>query len=49
LVPIPFNFNSIYILYPPQFAQELEHTLLQFYPYNAKVSIGELQDKAQSE
>ena len=41
-VPIPFNFNTIYELFPPQMAQRLEAKLLEAYAYNSKVPILEL-------
>lgn len=48
-IPIPFNLNSVYISFPLLFAQELESTLLKYYPYNSKISVGELRKKAVEE
>jgi UDP-galactopyranose mutase len=49
LLPIPFNFTTMYLAFPPYLAQQLEETLLTYYPYNSKISIGELREKAEQE
>jgi UDP-galactopyranose mutase len=49
LIPIPFNFDSMYQTFPSVFAQRLEETLLTYYPYNSKISIGQLREKAKQE
>ena len=41
-VPIPFNFKSIDILFPPEYARKLKEKLLNTYPYGARVPILEL-------
>lgn len=41
-VPIPFNFNSIYALFPPLLARKLERRLLSVYEYGARVPVLEL-------
>ncbi|RBQ26581.1 MULTISPECIES: UDP-galactopyranose mutase [Arcobacteraceae] len=41
-VPIPFNFNTLYELFPNQKAKELEELLLKNYEYNSKIPILEL-------
>jgi UDP-galactopyranose mutase len=41
-VAIPFNFNSLYDVFPPRLAQKLEEKLLNTYEYNSKVPILEL-------
>ena len=41
-VPIPFNLNTLYELFPLKFAQKLEETLIQNFGYNQKVPILEL-------
>jgi UDP-galactopyranose mutase len=38
-VPIPFNYNSIYSVFPLSFAQNLEKTLTERFGYGKKVSI----------
>ncbi|MFY4808223.1 UDP-galactopyranose mutase [Aliarcobacter butzleri] len=41
-VPIPFNFNTLYELFPNSKAKELEELLLKTYEYNSKIPILEL-------
>lgn len=41
-VPIPFNFNTLYEIFPQSLAQSLEEKLLQNYTYNDKIPILEL-------
>lgn len=41
-VPIPFNFNTLYELFPKTRAKLLEEKLLETYSYNSKVPILEL-------
>lgn len=41
-VPIPFNINTLYEVFPDTIAQRLEDKLLQTFEYNAKVPILEL-------
>ena len=41
-MPIPFNFNSLYCVFPPSFANKLEEKLLSHFNYNDKVPILEL-------
>lgn len=41
-VPIPFNINTLYEVFPESLAQTLEEKLLKEYPYNSKVPILEL-------
>lgn len=45
-VPIPFNFNSLYALFPQQFAAKLEKQLLELYEFNTKVPILKLRESA---
>jgi UDP-galactopyranose mutase len=42
LVPIPFNFNTIYALFPVALAERLIDKLLDKYEYGASVSVKEL-------
>lgn len=41
-VPLPFNFNSIDILFPDEMSKRLQQKLLAKYPYGSKVPILEL-------
>ncbi len=41
-VPIPFNFNTLYEVFPSTLAQRLETKLLETYSYNSKIPILEL-------
>ncbi len=44
-VPIPFNFNTLYELFPHSLAERLEQKLLGRYGYNTKVPILELKQE----
>ena len=41
--PIPFNFNTLYKVFPATMAKRLETKLLDAFPYNSKVPILEFQ------
>ena len=41
-VPIPFNLNTLYMVFPEMLAQKIEEKLLSRYSYNSKVPILEL-------
>ena len=43
-VPIPFNINTLYEVFPDSLAQTLEEKLLKAYPYNGKIPILELKE-----
>jgi len=45
-VPIPFNFNSLYALFPNRYAEKLEAQLLENYGFNVKVPILKLRESA---
>lgn len=47
-VPLPFNLNSLNLLFPLEMAKELEKELIEFYGYGASVPILELK-KSSSE
>lgn len=49
LVPIPFNLDSLYWVFPQEFAKHLENVLLQYFEYNSKVTIWQLREKAKAE
>ncbi|GLI52410.1 UDP-galactopyranose mutase [Thermodesulfovibrio yellowstonii] len=44
-VPIPFNLNSLYIVFPQTLARRIEEKLLKRYPYNSKVPILDLKEE----
>lgn len=39
LVPVPFNFNSLYALFPLKFAQKLEEKLISKFGFGIKIPI----------
>ncbi|WP_027883116.1 UDP-galactopyranose mutase [Meiothermus rufus] len=39
LVPVPFNLNSLYALFPPKYAERLEEKLIRTYGFGVKVPI----------
>ncbi len=41
-IPLPFNLNSLYKIFPEILAQRIENKLLSIYPYNSKIPILEL-------
>jgi len=41
-IPLPFNLNSIYKVFPPHFAGRLESILIENFGYNKKIPILEL-------
>jgi UDP-galactopyranose mutase len=49
LVPIPFNINTIYALFPNNLAEKTIEKLLSKYEYGVSVSIKELQENADSD
>lgn len=44
LVPVPFNFNSLYKCFPLNFAQKLEEKLIQKFGYGIKTPILKLKE-----
>jgi UDP-galactopyranose mutase len=38
-VPIPFNLNSLYQLFPNKFAEQLESKLIEAYGFNTKIPV----------
>jgi len=44
LVPIPFNLNSIRLLFPPRLAERLEEKLVGAFGYGARVPILKLKE-----
>ena len=45
-VPIPFNFNTLYKVFPNKLAKRLEKKLLENYKYNTKIPILELKQSS---
>lgn len=45
-VPVPFNLNSLYALFPPRYAEKLEGLLLEHYGFGVKVPILKLRESA---
>ncbi|MEN9849597.1 MAG: UDP-galactopyranose mutase [Pseudomonadota bacterium] len=45
-VPIPFNLNSLYTLFPPRYADKLAEQLLAQYGFNVKVPILKIRESA---
>lgn len=41
-VPVPFNLNSLHMVFPPSLAERLEHKLIERFGFNKKVPILEL-------
>lgn len=48
-VPVPFNLNSLYALFPPGYALRLENLLLEHYGFGTKVPILKLRASASGE
>ena len=48
-VPIPFNLNSLYLVFSPNKARELEEKLLSNYLYGSKTTILELRKSTDSD
>lgn len=48
-VPIPFNLNSLYALFPPRYAENLEEKLLEHFGFGVKVPILKLRESANGE
>jgi len=49
IVPIPFNLNTLYEVFPDSLAKKLENKLLSQYTYNSKVAILELKKSTDKE
>lgn len=45
-VPVPFNLNSIYALFPPNFSARIEDELLRNFEYGQKIPILKLREQA---
>lgn len=48
-IPVPFNLNSLYTLFSPKFAEQLEELLIQQYTFGVKVPILKLRESASGE
>lgn len=47
-VPLPFNLNSLALLFPPRYADKLAQKLLEQYGFNVKVPILKIRETASS-
>lgn len=45
-VPIPFNLNTLYALFPPRYAEKLELLLLEHFGFGKKVPILQLRESS---
>ncbi len=45
-VPVPFNLNSLYALFPPRYADKLAQQLIEQYGFNVKVPILKIRETA---
>lgn len=45
-VPLPFNLNTLYALFPPRYAEKLEEQLLEHFGFGVKVPILKLRETA---
>ena len=48
-VPIPFNLNTLYAVFPPRMAQRLEDKLINSYGFNVKVPILKMREAEDQE
>jgi UDP-galactopyranose mutase len=48
-VPVPFNLNSLYRLFPAPYADKLSQQLIEQYGFNVKVSILKIRETAQGD
>ncbi len=48
-VPIPFNLNTLYALFPPRYAGRLEDQLISEFGFNTKVPILKMRESASAE
>lgn len=49
LVPVPFNLNSLYALFPPKYAERLEEKLICSYGFGVKVPILRMREAEDAE
>lgn len=48
-VPVPFNLNTLYLLFPTKFAEKLEELLIKNFGYGVKIPILKLRECASGE
>lgn len=48
-VPVPFNLNSLYMLFPPKHAEKLERLLLENFGYGKKIPILQMREVSSEE
>ncbi len=49
LVPVPFNLNSLYALFPPGYARRLEDKLISTYGFGAKIPILKMRETSDAD
>lgn len=49
LVPVPFNLNSLYALFPPKYAERLEDKLICTYGFGVKIPILKMKEAEDGE
>ncbi|MCS7194988.1 MAG: UDP-galactopyranose mutase, partial [Meiothermus sp.] len=49
LVPVPFNLNSLYALFPPRYAERLEEKLIYTYGFGVKIPILKMREAEDSD
>lgn len=49
LVPVPFNLNSIKMLFPPQYAVKIEKLLIDHFGYEKKIPILQMRESTSGE
>lgn len=48
-IPVPFNLNSLYALFPPKYAEKLEELLIKHYGFGVKVPILKMRESAEGD
>lgn len=48
-VPVPFNLNSLYLVFPPRFAAKLENLLIREFGYGKRIPILRLLEHSRSD
>ena len=48
-VPVPFNMNTLYALFPPKYAEKMEDTLIETFGFGEKIPILKLKETENSD
>lgn len=48
-IPVPFNLNSLYLIFPPKYAEKCEKLLIETYGYGTKIPILKMLENSQKE